>query len=252
MGSEATSSRPIVMTFVPLADGSRSGAVVRRLSDAIKLGLIGDGDQLPAEAELAAQLGVATVTLREALATLRRQGLIETRRGRSGGSFVRSPPATSLDSLRERLRELSADELRDLGDYRVAVSGASAGLAAERASPFEVKRLARQATEVGDVPSLVSSRRADSRFHIELAALGHSARLTRAEIAIHAEIGELLLLLLEDPVERGRVGSEHEAIIGAVDARDSERARRLAEAHVVADSARLIELHLALVGGPAQ
>jgi DNA-binding FadR family transcriptional regulator len=237
--------------FAPLADGSRSDAVARRLSDAIKLGLIGDGAQLPAEAELAAELGVATVTLREALATLRRDGLIETRRGRAGGSFVRSPPATSLESLRERLRELSADELRDLGDYRVAVSGASAELAAQRASRFEVKVLEQQVAEAATASSPGGSRRSDSRFHIKLAAIGHSTRLTRAEIAIQAEVGELLLLLIDDGVERVRALSEHEAIMKAVSARDGDKARALTEAHVAADSARLIDLHVALAGGGA-
>ena len=249
VASQAPSNSATLIPFIPLAEGSRSDAVARRLSDAIKLGLIGDGDQLPAEAELAAQLGVATVTLREALAALRREGLIETRRGRTGGSFVRSPPATSLERVRELLRELSADELRDLGDYRVAVSGASAGLAAARGSPFEVRQLAHQAGEVAKAPGRASSRRADSRFHIKLAAIGHSTRLTRAEIAIQAEIGELLLLLHEDGTERGRAATEHEAIMAAVSARDGERARPLAEAHVAADSARLIELHIELAGG---
>jgi GntR family transcriptional regulator, transcriptional repressor for pyruvate dehydrogenase complex len=249
VGSRATSNRATLIPFAPLAEGTRSDAVARRLSDAIKLGLIGDGDPLPAEAELAAQLGVATVTLREALKALRRDGLIETRRGRAGGSFVRSPPATSLQRVRARLRELSADELRDLGDYRAAVSGASAGLAAERGSPFEVSQLADQAGDVADVPGIAGSRRADSRFHIRLAAIGHSIRLTRAEIAIQAEIGELLLLLHDDGAERGRAATEHEAIMAAVSARDGERARPLAEAHVAADSARLIELHIELAGG---
>jgi GntR family transcriptional repressor for pyruvate dehydrogenase complex len=114
-----------------------------------------------------------------------------------------------------------------------------------------VRQLAYQAGEVADAPGIAGPRRADSRFHIKLAAIGHSIRLTRAEIAIQAEIGELLLLLHEDAAERARAGTEHEAIMAAVSARDGEGARRLAEAHVAADLARLIELHLELAaGGP--
>src|SRR4028118_286256 len=76
--------------FAPLDDGAlRSEAVVRRVGSAIGLGLLGDGEQLPTEADLATMLNVSTVTLREALAELRGLGLVETRRGRGGGSFVR-------------------------------------------------------------------------------------------------------------------------------------------------------------------
>jgi DNA-binding FadR family transcriptional regulator len=237
------------MKFPPLASASRSDAVARRLSDVIKLGLIDDGEQLPSEAELAAQLGVATVTLREALQTLRKEGLIETRRGRRGGSFVRVPRSTSLEGVRKRLLKLSEDDLRDLGDYRVAVSGASAGFAADRASDFEGKRLARRVTELADAHELTGSLRADSRFHIELAAMAHSIRLTRAEMAIQAEIGELLLLVLDNQAERDRAVEEHAAIADAVKTRDARTARQLAEAHVAGDSARLIDLYIAVAAG---
>jgi DNA-binding GntR family transcriptional regulator len=76
--------------FGPLDDaGGRREAVARRLGGAIALGLLGDGEQLPSEQELATSLNVSTVTLRDALADLRQKGLVETRRGRGGGSFVR-------------------------------------------------------------------------------------------------------------------------------------------------------------------
>ncbi len=58
--------------FAPLDDGAlRSEAVVRRVGSAIGLGLLGDGEQLPTETDLATMLNVSTMTLREALAELR-------------------------------------------------------------------------------------------------------------------------------------------------------------------------------------
>jgi DNA-binding FadR family transcriptional regulator len=234
---------------VPLGSAGRADAVAQRLSDAIRLGLIAGGTQLPSEAQLAGQFGVATVTLREALATLRDQGLIETRRGRGGGSFVRQPRRTSQRAVRERLRGLSSDELRDLADFRGAISGAAAALAAERASTFEVKRLAAQVPKVGEQRSLDARRRADSRFHIELAAAAHSTRLTRTEISIQAELGDLLLVVFDNDGGAERARAEHEAIIGAVSARDPERARTLAAAHVAGESARLIDVRIGLLNG---
>ncbi len=100
--------------------GPRTDAVVARISAAIGLGVMTDGEQLPSEIDLATQLGVSTMTLREALAVLREQGLVETRRGRGGGSFVRaSADAVNTRSL-ARLHELTVEELRDLGDEHFA------------------------------------------------------------------------------------------------------------------------------------
>src|SRR6185437_3912339 len=119
--------------FTPLDTGGRADTVTRRLAKAIRLGLLLDGERLPAESQLAGQLGVSTVTLREALATLRTMGLVETRRGRGGGSFVRAPDDPGR--LERPLRLLSLHELRDIGDHRAAIAGTAARLAAERALP---------------------------------------------------------------------------------------------------------------------
>ncbi|MFL6052127.1 MAG: FadR/GntR family transcriptional regulator [Actinoallomurus sp.] len=68
-----------------------SEQIAQGLAGAIRLGLIPDGERLPPEVRLSEQLRVSTVTLREALSVLRTQGLVVTRRGRSGGTFARAP-----------------------------------------------------------------------------------------------------------------------------------------------------------------
>src|SRR3954463_6579276 len=107
--------------------------VARRVGSAISLGLLAPGEQLPAEAELATQLNVSTVTLRDALAELRRLGLVETRRGRGGGSFVRSRGDALPERAEARLAELATTDLRELGDAAGAVAATAARLAASRA-----------------------------------------------------------------------------------------------------------------------
>jgi GntR family transcriptional regulator len=49
------------------------------------------GDRLPAEVEIAGALGVSRMTLRQALASVESKGLLERRRGRLGGNFVKQP-----------------------------------------------------------------------------------------------------------------------------------------------------------------
>ena len=77
-----SSLSPLVAPDAPVG---RADEIVQRITEAIHLGLLDDGERLPVEVDLAAQFGVAPMTVREALATLREQGLVETRRGRSGG-----------------------------------------------------------------------------------------------------------------------------------------------------------------------
>jgi DNA-binding FadR family transcriptional regulator len=233
-----------LVVFAPVDNTARVHAVVRRLSDAIALGLLGDGEQLPSETDLAAHLGISTVTLREALMALRQQGLIETRRGRGGGSFVRAP-ARPFD-LDERLRSLSAEELRDLGDHYAAIAGAAARLAALRSLPGDVRRLRRSLAEMSGAEAGAGMCRLDGRLHLEVAAASQSGRLTREEIRLQAEIGPLVWAVHDLPDRRGRVDAEHAAIVGAIADADDARARDVAESHVLDAVERLIERRLAL------
>ena len=159
-----------------------------RVGQGIRLGLLADGEQLPPEAEFAAQLGVSAMTLREALAMLRHQGLVETRRGRAGGSFIRRPAAPQLGELRDRLRAITLEGLRDLTDEQSAVSGAAARLAATRAPTISVRRLYSLADQLAAAATIGARIMADSRFHIEVAIAAKSDRLTALEVALQATL----------------------------------------------------------------
>ncbi|MDV3130069.1 GntR family transcriptional regulator [Mycobacterium sp. 21AC1] len=225
--------------------GPRTDAVVARISAAIAMGVMSDGEQLPSEIELATQLGVSTMTLREALAVLRQQGLVETKRGRGGGSFVRaSADAVNSRSL-ARLHDLTMQDLRDLGDEHFAIAGASAVLAARRGVAGDVARLKSLAQRLVDAEDPVRGRRADSRFQIEVAVCAQSARLTRAEVNLQAEISALKWLpqmATDAKVE----GEQHLALVAAIAAEDEAAARGLAEAHSAATVRRVIELRMEL------
>jgi DNA-binding FadR family transcriptional regulator len=233
--------------FSPLHQGGRADAVVDRLSRAIDLGLIAHGEQLPSEADLAGQLGISTVTLREALAVLRQRGLVETRRGRGGGSFVKARSGAVAPRLRGRLSASSVHELRDVGDLLVAVGGTAARLAAERANTGHMDRLDRLVGELSGATGISARYRADARFHIELAAAAQSVRLTQVETQLRAEVGDLLWLPLPDDQSHHLTAvSQHEQIAAAVRRRDYRAAQAMSEQHVQDDVERLIDLHLRL------
>jgi DNA-binding FadR family transcriptional regulator len=234
--------------FAPLENRGRAETITRRLADAISLGLLADGEQLPSEPDLAAQLGVATVTVREALSELRNQGLIVTRRGRGGGSFVRAPEQDeTAGMLRGRLRDLTVADLRDLGDHYSSLAAGAALLAAERASPDDLERLGEAAGAFAAATDLERRHHADGRFHVEVAAAAQSARLTREEIRMQTEIGPLLWLPGADGHTRRRLDRQHRDILTAIAAQHTDRAAALARRHVTDAIERLVELHLSLV-----
>src|ERR1043166_9456423 len=91
-GARRAPAEPVGFTGVPMWRPVRGGnafeITVARLAQAIRLGLVASGERLPPERELAERLQVSRVTLREAIAALREAGFLESRRGRSGGTFV--------------------------------------------------------------------------------------------------------------------------------------------------------------------
>ena len=230
--------------FAPLDSEARVEVVVRRLGDAIALGLLADGEQLPGESDLAGRLNVSTVTLREALMALRQQGLVATRRGRGGGTFVRAPADTLDDRLRQTLFGHTIEELRDLADHYAVVAGGTARLAADRADSTDLDAPRRSLQEFADAGDAPARARVDGRLHVEIAAASQSARLTREEIRFQTEIGPLLCLPFAGEQAHRTADRQHRALLDAIAAGDGATARDLAEEHVRDALRPLIETRL--------
>jgi len=224
----STAARAAV--FAPLGVAGRAGLVEQRLTDAIVFGLLAHGERLPSEQQMASQLGVATVTAREALVALREKGLVETRRGRDGGSFVTSSGSRGA-WLTERVTSLSRVELRDMGVHYTAIAAMAAEIAADRSTPDDIEHL--EATiDAVDIDAEPSSRRGEGTFRLEIAALSQSARLVREELRIQAEFAPLLWLCLREKRYRERSRDHHRDVVAAIAAMDGELARRRTTAHI--------------------
>jgi GntR family transcriptional repressor for pyruvate dehydrogenase complex len=226
--------------LAPIGLRDRVDEVQQRLAEAIEMGAFGDGEQLPSEAALAAQLTVAPSTLREALVGLREDGFVETRRGRHGGSFVRNGTRERRARLVARLREAGPDRLRDVGDMHAAVSAAAAGRAAERGTVADYERLTLRAEVFAEAATPTAGLLADRRFHQEMASVSGSQALTRSESRLQAEVGALTWLLF-DPEGIATAAEEHRAILSAVVAGDCELAARLMREHVEGATRELVD-----------
>lgn len=230
--------------FRPLPDVLRADAIVDRLSTAISLGLLRRGEQLPVENQLTAMFGVATATVRDALQTLRNQGIIETRRGRSGGTFIIGSPRPNLDALRERLLNLSMAEIRDMEDEQVATAVAAVRLIIGRAFPHDIDRLERIARAMGDATTTESCMRADSRFQSELAVLSQSERLLATQMRLLTESIEIMWSVLTVESDKEWTMNDHVVIVAALRNRDLLAAERAVHQHISRDFYRLVAARL--------
>jgi DNA-binding FadR family transcriptional regulator len=112
--------------------------LVARLTADITSGKLPPGSRLPTEQELIAAAGVSRTVVREAVAALRAEGLVVTRQG--AGAFV---PANARRPFRVDFDKLSSlREVLDVMELRTGIEIEAAGLAAERASAAQVRRIA--------------------------------------------------------------------------------------------------------------
>lgn len=225
--------------FAQLAGAGRSEQVAQRLTDAILLGVLRAGEKLPSEAELARRFGVAVVTAREGLSAVRDAGLVETRRGREGGSFVLASVQTPEIVLRARLHGLAHIEIADVGVYFAAVSAGCAERAAEVASTDDADRL-REWLGAADFNSPQAAGRNQGGFFLEMAVLSQSPRLVREQIRLQAEFGQLLWLGMVDADLRGQVAAANAGVADALAASDGQGARMLVRREVELLSAWLL------------
>ncbi|MBT8163849.1 GntR family transcriptional regulator [Arthrobacter sp. GN70] len=229
-----------------LPEIERADAIVDRISKAIALGLLKVGERLPPEAALSEMFGVGGATLREALSELREQGIVETRRGRSGGTFVVNQPRTRTEAIRDWFLSTSISEIRDIGDEHSAVAAAIIRLACERAEPHDVERLQELARALVLAPTPEKRATADSRFHIELAVSAQSPRLANAEIRIQEETVQQIWTPLAVAFDPEQAAAEHLELVRAVAQDQPEKAQGLVLEHIRRNIFHLIDTKLTL------
>jgi DNA-binding FadR family transcriptional regulator len=224
----------------------RAEQVSYQIETAILMGILTEGDRLPTESVLASELGISPITLRQSLAALRTKGLIETSRGRSGGSVIRRQIELTDTQLQHKLSETSTEALRDLGDLGAAIASMSARLAASRADPQNVEHLQDLVKHHRDTVDDRARRRMDSRFHVAISIAAQSSRLTSAALQLEAELMTLWWGVPVLPGSEDSLVEQHLAIVEAIRARDGDAAARAAEHHSRSEMEFLIEQHLRL------
>jgi DNA-binding FadR family transcriptional regulator len=213
----------------PAAAEPSAAAIAEDLRARIHRGELGPGDRLPAERELAEQLGVGRPRVREALAELEAGGYVVTRRGAAGGRFVTELRRPYQRWKRRMARDLA--ELEDMLDLRVALERQVAVLAAERRTDDDLKALRRAIGLLAAADNPRAYRNADTAFHDALATASGSRRLAEAVARARGELFEPIDELWFDERADDSLAA-HRAILDAVADRDADRAAAAMTAHL--------------------
>ncbi len=224
------------------AVGNLSSRVASMLLDKIHNDNLLPGTRLPSEQAMAAHFGVSRTVIREAIALLKVQGLLETRKG--SGAFILDPDAEST-SNRDRLPDGSIKSLLNLIEVRRGVEGETAALAAIRRTPGQLSEMEIALRRIEEaVAGGQDGVDQDAKFHQCIAAatgnaywvrftetFAHTMRLavkvTRANEARREDFSQ-------------QVRAEHETILGAIAAQDAEAARSAARDHMERATQRVL------------
>ncbi|MFG2643881.1 FadR/GntR family transcriptional regulator [Streptomyces sp. NPDC048370] len=233
MSSTSESPAPQVDRLTPVLRPVRAGngfeEALEQILQVVRLGLVPGGERLPAERELADRMGISRVTLREVLKVLQEQGLVESRRGRYGGTFVLArPQRADEDELRRRIASV---DVEDTLRFREVLEVGAAGLCAAHGLDDEgAERLRTALAATHDAP-LADYRRQDTLLHLTLAELSGSPTLTAQYAAVRATVNDLLdcIPLLVRNLEHSQ--HQHTALVEAVLDGDADAAREVMREH---------------------
>lgn len=226
--------------FRPLRGGNAYEETVERLLQAVKLGQVSEGGRLPTERELAGTLGVSRPTLREAIRALAEAGYVESRRGRSGGTFVL--PSTEWRRDQRDARQIARDmgsEMTDALLLREVLEPGAAGLAATVDHAPAASGALQQALVHEQAVDVIDYRPADSRLHLAVVALVGSPSLSAAVSDNRMRLNDLLDAIPLLPPNIAHSRAQHAKIVDAVLRGRADRARQLMAQHLDGTTALL-------------
>lgn len=122
------------------------------------------GDRLPGEAEIMETWEASKSTVREAMRILEAQGLIKTKSGPKGGTFVREVPESKVNVILSNYLFFKDVSIRDLYQLRIALEPQIAEDLAGKLSNQQLNELALQVDKYTQPPSDVLEER---QHHIE-------------------------------------------------------------------------------------
>jgi DNA-binding FadR family transcriptional regulator len=212
--------------------------VADQLRSLITTGDLGVGERLPSEAEMAPLFGVSRSTIREALRILVTDGLLVTRRGVQGGTFVAELDPGRVEAvLNDAFHILAVTDRVSASDFLDAwraIEVPAAGLAARRRGGDALGRLAAATEPVGPDQPRPKRLRHSQDFHFAL--LNASGNLLLEAMGRPVSAVAQARFSQTAPTDEFWTANtdEHRRIYEAIAAGDAKRAEQEAAHHIEA------------------
>ena len=222
--------------FAPIHTRRAFEEICQRIRDQIDAGLLKPGDKLPAERDLAAQLGVGRNALREALRSLEIAGIVRLQKGVKGGAFIREGNSGQMNQVMQDMLSLGSITVEELTETRLHVQDLVVRLACTRATPADFDALAAniERTEAMTRAGRYLDRVECSReFYRVLVGATHNQVLA---MMVHS-LTEILMHFVSLRVAAGgkpqpRLTEKRREFVAALHARDADRACALMHSHL--------------------
>jgi DNA-binding FadR family transcriptional regulator len=234
MNHEQSAMRPVIS---PVRVATGPEMLAEQIRERILSGQIAPGAALPAERELVVQSGLSRATVREALRIVEAQGLVQTRSGRNGGTWVCQPDHNLMSlQLSTFIRGRSISQ-ECVFDAREAIEIVTSSLAARNRTEDDLAAIRREMVSLED-PSTPPGKLIEGNiaWHLAVARASHNELLTDFMYCISSVIAQHLqgeeARELRDEGSRVSMCRAHRSICKAIEARDPEAAARRMSRHL--------------------
>ena len=206
------------------------------LREKILRGELPEGADLPTERDLGEQTGVSRATVREALRILDIEGLIDTRVGRNGGSFVARPTSATIERSVGIFIRGQRIRFEAVLETRSAIEPSSARFAALHRTDDDLAELEgchrtlEQAASAGNIAAYVH---ANLDWHVQVVRASHNELLIAFISAVAQPVYEASDVEgFNSPEVRQAVIRAHRSVMDAIRKRDGDAAERRMARHV--------------------
>ena len=192
-----------------------SSQISKMILSEIQSGQLKPGDRLPTEIALAEKYGVSRTILREAIASLKNDDILESRQGR--GLIVKNPGSRQAFRFSDVFETISMDEVNYFYEMRALLESEAAGLAALRKTSDDVNEINEALHEMEEaVASNSLGNEAHSRFNAAIAAASHNPVLIQflffLQSKLHDLAKELRIKTMTSPERALIVLAEHKQV----------------------------------------
>jgi len=211
--------------------------VEEQLKKAITDGVLKPGEKFPTELELCDQFQVSRVTIREALKSLRKSGLIQTKRGIHAGAYVCELNADAITESFHNLISMGKANYDHLIQTRLYIEPATAKSVAENApkSAFKELEILLDKAEETAKTSCRKARLINVSFHCQVAKMSSNPIIHFITESVTQAYSEFLIEETRAELNRKGVQSliaQHREIVDALKKRNGDQAYTLTRQHL--------------------